>query len=208
MKTKLSIVLSTLSLIGVLSVWGLWLCESMELSIVSLDTFIGVIVALLAIVVTIAIGYQIINTIEVKDEIKQLKERQNIILENERKLLENEQAFGKIVDNLQAGISSGDADSYYDKNQNVEAFAFYHVSLSFSTRADTPNLISRIKQMRGIIKLISTKPIVSYVKLKQQIISDSEIIRNSAAYRNYLGEEYETMMLEFWDKMKQIGLEN
>lgn len=210
MKAKLSVILSLISILGVISVWGLWLFESLELAVVSLDTFIGVIVALLAIIVTVAIGYQIINAIEVKDEIKQLKQRQDIILENERKLLENEQSFGKLADNLQAGISFGDAASYYDKNQYIEAFVFYHVALSFSTRADTPNLLERIKLMRGIIKLIfaNEKPVISYVKLKQQIISDIEIIRNTAAYRNYLGEEYETMMLEFWDKMKQIGLEN
>lgn len=210
MKEKLSIILSALSLIGVLSVWGLWLCESMKFSVVSLDSFVGVIVALLAIIVTIAIGYQIINAIEVKDEVKQLKQRQDIILENEQKLVENGNKYAKLAYNLQAGISHGDAISYYDKKQYIEAFAFCHSSLSFAIRADTPNLMNRIKHMRGIITLIfvNEKPVISYAKLKQQIISDTEIIRNTAAYQNYLGEEYETMMLEFWVKMKQLGLES
>ena len=73
MKEKSSLILSAISLVGVVSVWVLWICDSMELSVISLDTFIGVIVALLAIIVTVAIGYQIINAIEVTDEIKQLK---------------------------------------------------------------------------------------------------------------------------------------
>lgn len=210
MKTKLPIIFSLISTLGVVSVWGLWMCESLEFSVVSLDSFVGVIVALLAIIVTVAIGYQIINAIEVKDEIKQLKQRQDIILENEQKLVENGNRYAKLAYNLQAGLSHGDATSYYDKEQYIEAFAFYHSSLSFAIRADTPNLMNRIKHLRGIITLIfvNEKPVISYAKLKQQIISDTEIIRNTAAYQNYLGEEYETMMLEFWDKMKQIGLEN
>ena len=93
MKNKLPIILSLIAILGVISVWGLWLCESFEFSVVSLDSFVGVIVALLAIIVTVAIGYQIINAIEVKDEIKQLKQRQDIILENEQRLTDNGQAL-------------------------------------------------------------------------------------------------------------------
>ena len=63
MKTKVTFILSLISFVGVLSVWGLWLFGTMKLSIVSLDTFIGVIVALLAIIFTVVIGLQIVNAI-------------------------------------------------------------------------------------------------------------------------------------------------
>ena len=39
MKTKISFILSLISLVGVLSIWGLWIFGSMKLSVVSLDTF-------------------------------------------------------------------------------------------------------------------------------------------------------------------------
>ena len=201
MKTKLPVILSLISILGVISVWVLWLCESLELAVVSLDTFIGVIVALLAIVVTVAIGYQIINAIEVKDEIKQLKQQQKTVLENERRLAE-------FANNLQTSISTGDAESYYDNKQYVEAFAFYHTALSFAIRANLPNQMNRMKQISDIVKQISERPTVSYAKLKQQIVLDTEMIRKTASYQNCLGEEYETVMMEFWAKMKQIGLEN
>ena len=61
MKTKVTFILSLISFVGVLSVWGLWLFGTMKLFIVSLDTFIGVIVALLAIIFTVVIGLQIVN---------------------------------------------------------------------------------------------------------------------------------------------------
>ena len=81
---KLSIILSLLSLVGVLSIFGIWIFGSMKLSVVSLDTFIGVIVALLAIVFTVIVGLQIINAIDVRENMKELQQRQDIIFENER----------------------------------------------------------------------------------------------------------------------------
>lgn len=75
MKTRISIILSTISIIGVLSVWGLWIYGSLELSVVSLDTFIGVIVALLAIVFTVIIGFQIVNAIDMREKMSQLEKK-------------------------------------------------------------------------------------------------------------------------------------
>ena len=208
MKEKLSLILSAISLIGVLSVWVLWMCESIEFSVVSLDSFVGVIVALLAIIVTVAIGYQIVNAIEVKDEIKQLKQWQNIILENERKFAENDLRFTKMANNLQAGICDTNAGQYETKHLYIEAFAFFHSALSFAIRADQQEQMGRINHLVNIVSLISQKPTNNYVQLKQQIISDTEIIRETDSYRNCFGKEYEMMMLEFWDKMKQLGLES
>ena len=125
MKEKLSLILSAISLVGVLSVWVLWMCESIEFSVVSLDSFVGVIVALLAIIVTVAIGYQIINAIEVKEEIKLLKERQIVFSENE-------QRFIKMANNLQAGNSSTTSQLYAAKGEYFEAFAFFHSAFYFA----------------------------------------------------------------------------
>ena len=89
MKSKLSIILSLLSLLGVLSIIGLWIFGSLKLSVVSLDTFIGIIVALLAIVFTVIVGLQIVNAIDIREKMKELQQRQDVILENERRMLEN-----------------------------------------------------------------------------------------------------------------------
>ena len=100
MKAKLSIILSIISLVGVLSVWSLWTFGSMKVAVVSLDTFIGVIVALLAIVFTIIVGLQIVNAIDMREKMMQLQQRQDLILENERRMLENEKNYvnGNIYD--------------------------------------------------------------------------------------------------------------
>ena len=51
----------------------MWFCNAGGFKAVELDTFVGVIVALLAIIVTIAIGWQIFNIYEVKSQIGEIK---------------------------------------------------------------------------------------------------------------------------------------
>lgn len=53
--------------------FAMWCCNAGGFSAVSIDTFVGVIVALLAIIVTIAIGWQIFNIYEVKSQIGEIK---------------------------------------------------------------------------------------------------------------------------------------
>ena len=90
MRTRLTTILSLLSFVSVVILIGFWIFGAMKLSVVSLDTFIGVIVALLAIIFTLVIGWQIINTIEMRDKITELEKRQNQLIENERLLAEND----------------------------------------------------------------------------------------------------------------------
>jgi hypothetical protein len=207
MKTKLSIILSIISIVGVLSIWGLWLFGTMKLSVVSLDTFIGVIVALLAIIFTVIIGWQIINTIEIRNWMSQIEQKQNIFAENERKLTENDQLHTLEAYNLHAAICQTDADSYKDKGQYIEAFTFYHVALCYSILSGTPNQLSRINQLNQISQCITAPPIANYKMLVQQIKSDSNRIRATTSYRNCLSEVYEQTMQAFWQKIKLLGLE-
>lgn len=56
----------------------MWCCNAGGFSAVSLDTFVGVIVALLAIIVTFVLGWQIFNIFELKrkiDEVNELNKR-------------------------------------------------------------------------------------------------------------------------------------
>ena len=201
MKAKLPIILSLISILGVISVWGLWLFESLELAVVSLDTFIGVIVALLAIIVTVAIGYQIINTIEVKDEIIQLRKTQRLIVENE-------QNVARLANNLQAGNSSTTSQLYAAKGEYFEAFVFLHSAFYFAIEAEASNQMGYIDQLNNLLEAIERLPVTDYFRAKQEIKSYSEKIRATKSYRNCFGQEYEKVLQKFEDKMKQLGLEN
>ena len=207
MKTKLSIILSIISIVGVLSIWGLWLFGTMKLSVVSLDTFIGVIIALLAIIFTIIIGWQIINTIEIRNWMSQIEQNQNELAENEKKLAENDQLHTLEAYNLHAAICQADADSYIEKKQYVEAFTFYHVALCYSILSGTPNQLNRINKLSQITQCIIAPPIADFKMLARQIKSDSDRIRTTTSYRNCLSEVYEQTMLTFWHQIQLVGVE-
>ena len=206
MKTKITFILSLISFIGVLSVWGLWIFGSMELSVVSLDTFVGVIVALLAIIFTVIIGFQIVNAIDMREKMSELEKRQMAIMENERQLAENDRLHVMETYNLQAGINGESAESYFTKGLYVEAFAFYHAALHHAILANQKNQLNRVNQLQSIVQLIMAKPVVNFSSLAQQINADMEGIRKTTSYRNCLSEIYEQTMQSFWQKMRMLGL--
>ena len=206
MKTKINFIMSLISFVGVLSVWGLWIFGSMELSVVSLDTFVGVIVALLAIVFTVIVGLQIVNAIDMREKMSELEKRQMDILENERQLAENDRLHVMETYNLQAGINGESAESYFTKGLYVEAFAFYHAALHHAILANQKNQLNRVNQLQSIVQLITTRPVVNFSSLAQQINADMEGIRKTTSYRNCLSEIYEQTMQAFWQKMKMLGL--
>lgn len=206
MKTKITFILSLFSFVGVLSVWGLWIFGSMELSVVSLDSFIGVIVALLAIIFTVIIGLQIVNALDMREKMSELEKRQMEILENERQLAENDRLHMMEAYNLQSGISGGNADVYCAKGQYIEAFVFYHTALHYAILANQKNQLNRVNQLQTIVQLITTRPVVNFSSLVKQINADMEGIRKTTSYRNCLSEIYEQTMQTFWQKMKLLGL--
>ena len=206
MKTKISFILSLISFVGVLSVWGLWLFRGINLSVVSLDTFIGVIVALLAIIFTVIVGWQIINAIEMRDRMAELEKQHNNLVENERILADNDRLHTKEAYNLQSGLCGEIAESYRTKGQYIEAFTFYHAALYFAILSERPNQMNHLNQMNLILSLITTQPVINFTSLAQQIKEDANKIRKTTSYRNCLSEIYEQTMQEFWQRMKMLGL--
>ena len=206
MKEKLPIILSVVSILIALTIGGLWLFGTMHISVVSLDTFIGVIVALLAIIYTMIIGFQIVNAIDMREKMSQLEKRQIEIIENERQLAENDRLHVMEAYNLQAGINGESAEAYFAKGQYIEAFAFYHAALHHAILANQKNQLNRVNQLQTIVQLIMTRPVVNFSSLAQQINADMEGIRKTTSYRNCLSEIYEQTMQAFWQKMRMLRL--
>lgn len=128
------------------------------------------------------------------------------LLENERQLAENDRLHVMEAYNLQSGISGESAEAYFAKGQYIEAFAFYHSALHYAILADQKNQLNRVNQLQTIVQLITTRPVVNYTSLAQQINADMEGIRKTTSYRNCLSEVYEQTMQAFWQKMKMLGL--
>lgn len=132
MKTNISLILSILAPFSTLSLCILWSCRSWKVSILGLDTFVGIIVAVLALLFTVVIGFQIINTIDVNRKISDLIQQQNTIETNHQNYL-------KLAQNLQSGISKGALDLYTEKRQYFEAFVFYNWAFYYAIEAGQPN---------------------------------------------------------------------
>ena len=73
MKKNLSIILSLTALVGVVVLAVVMACLNVSLSNVSLDTFIGVMVTMIGILVTFAVGWQIINALEIKSKLTEIE---------------------------------------------------------------------------------------------------------------------------------------
>lgn len=130
-KANWAIGLSVVALIFVAIMFVLWCCNVGGFSAVNLDTFVGVTVALLAIIVTLVLGWQIFNIFELKNKIdevnelkKQFKEQQNNI---QQLTLKNKHI---------TGFTWG--KSAIKDNDWKGAFRFLILSLSASLQLDSP----------------------------------------------------------------------
>ena len=78
-----AITLSVVSILTVVAMIAMWICESRKICVVNLESFIGAIVALLAIIVTLVLGWQIFNIFELKNKIDEVNELKKQVLEQQ-----------------------------------------------------------------------------------------------------------------------------
>lgn len=79
--SKLSIVLSSVAILLCLLVIALWIFDVCPRSVVTAESFIGACVALLGVIVTVAVGSQIVNVMEVKSAQRKYEEELKVALE-------------------------------------------------------------------------------------------------------------------------------
>ena len=80
------IVISILALLICLMTIGLWIFEVAPKSIVTIDAYMGVCATVMSVIVTIAIGWQIFNVVEVRNTMRYLEEKQKKVDELHEKL--------------------------------------------------------------------------------------------------------------------------
>lgn len=161
----------------------LWACNVGGFTVVSLDSFVGVIVALLAILITFVVGWQIHNTMELKEKIKKIKSLEEYI-NNSHKL------SVQISHNNQVGISLNSAILWETKNEYDAAFAMYHNAFHNAIKANTPDLNFYIITFERLL------PLFEYIgKSQLEMISrDSASIKETDAYERYFREKYDEII--------------
>lgn len=142
--------LSTLSIIAVIALALMWIFQIWEFTVVSLDTFVGVVVALLAIIVTFAIGWQILNAMDIRSNIKAIEEKMKhlnaieVKIEKQRKQIDILSTATKHLLNLTwAEYAQGESD--FEK-----AFYYCVLSLRFSLELPKSKNVAKLLQIMTV----------------------------------------------------------
>lgn len=195
-KENKSIIFSSIALFGVLLLGGLWLCGTWHPSVVTLDTFIGVIATLIGIMVTFAIGWQIFNAMELRSKISELEEgkRQVEILQQQ---VNNQTSVLRIEVAHVRGIIA------IEKEQYLIAFLYYHTAI-YEGITTTPfgkyySYISYdLTKLQELVTKISSTTIQK--DIFEGIQRDDLSIRESKLY-SIIQAQYDAIMSEFFKKV-------
>ena len=202
-KTSLAHICAYISLAISITIAVLWCCNVGGFSVVDLASFVGVIVALLAIIVTFVVGWQIYNAIEMKEEIKQL----NILEKNlEDKLREQEKNMEgqRFEYKAQHGVALG-FEALFMKGY-ITAFRFFLESLSYAMQRDNAST-----NIEGILEALKTCVDRKWSEIDrgnidntylEKIHKSNETIRSSSLF-HFIKDRYEKIYNSFISKINE-----
>ena len=178
MKKNFTLIISLVSLVGVITLAIILVFGNTNLSYLSLETYIGVIATLIGVLVTFAVAWQIINGLEIKDKLAEIDGLKNKVEEQNKTI---EQLNYKTYHHL-SGTMAMDA---LENNEAEEAFRYALVSLVNAMKIERPINIERImKLLEECSKHFGSNPISkrfydATLKLDKELKSmkDYEFIR-------------------------------
>lgn len=170
----------------------MWCCRAGGFSVVNLDTFVGVIVALLAIIVTIAIGWQIYNAIELKNKFAKLDELEDNLKRQQSKL-ENF-ADDMICENL---LTIAEMRRVIDKY----AFAYMYAteSLVYGLSANHNDIDYIVRFLGRCVRLIKSQTNIPQDTYNRIVKADKQIRRSNLFH--IIGKTYTQTYNEFMSKV-------
>lgn len=172
----------------------IWCCNAEGFEVVELDTFVGVIVALLAIIVTIVLGWQIINTMEIKSKIEYLNELDNKIKEQQKKHKETTTVIGHLLDLTWAEQS-------INNSEYGLAFPYCVRSLRKSMQLTKCQNVNKLLQFMEIsASEIHNNYIINNESI-EEMKQDDRIIREQNNF-NLIKDKYEESYNLFFKKIK------
>lgn len=192
-KLSWAIGLSIAAIVLVITLILLWVCNVWKLSVISLETFIGVIVALLAIIVTFVVGWQIYNTIEIRNKIV---EHDRLSSQLEEQKLANKQIYYDLRHSVFISYALNAENSCAD---NYNIFGYYMRALENALLANNfTNIDIILASMIKSVEAIMDENISPILDAKyKKIIQQSNInIRNAACF-SFIESRYNDIMISF-----------
>ena len=200
-KANWALILSVASLVIIVAIIGLWCFKSKEIAVVTLDTFIGIIVALLAVIVTIAIGWQIWAAMDLKSNITKLDARIKEVESIRNQFKEQEQNMKQLHYEAQHFSHIAIAETFRARNLFVDAFRFYMSALKCGLKLTQPiNLQHMVNSMMECANLIIGNPEINE-RTQDNISINNESIRKSPLFR-VVQDDYEKAYSLFKRKVK------
>lgn len=200
-KINMTIVLSVLSLTLSLVTIVLWSCNAGGFSAVNIDTFIGVIVALLAIIVTVAIGWQIYAAMDLRSNIAKLDERVKEVEMLRKRMEVQEKNMWQCYHESQHYNHIALGQMYEASHHFDEAFRFYLKALEHDLQSAKPlNLKPIMNGMRDCSESISGD-----ITLKAMVcdyIKDADTKIRELPLFYMIQDEYEEIYSVFINKVK------
>lgn len=195
-KQNLSIILSLLALVGVLVIICLIIFKDISLCTITLDTFVGVMVTIMGILVTFVVGWQIINTLDIKTKIKEIDNVKSDLDEQKEKLKET-------TFKSQHLVSYTWALDAFDRGEDAESFRYAVTSLLNSMQLTKPiNIEALLTIMED-----STGEIPQGFAIKSVfynlVIEEDKIIRELKDYV-YVQERYEPCFDLYIKRVKPV----
>ena len=194
-KWSLAHICAYLSLAISFTLLVLWCCNIGGFTVVSLDSFVGVIVALLAIIVTLAVGWQILNSIEIKSKIEELSSLKDE-LEQLKKTTEQQNNKSQHLISFHLGI-----DAYNGKDY-LNAFRFFIISLHHSMLLDNPMNVEIILYYLDDTENKIVDGNNYEFEMMERIREYDKGIRKSSFY-NTIKSRYEHVYNDFNSKVKE-----
>lgn len=195
-KKNISIILSLTALVGVLVIIGLIIFKDISLCTITLDTFVGVMVSIMGILITFVVGWQIINTLEIKTKLTEIDNVKSDLDEQREKLKET-------TFKSQHLLSYTWALDAFDHREDAESYRYAVHSLLNTMQLKEPiNVDALLNIMEN-----STKEIPLGFKIKRifynLVIEDDKSIRELKDYV-YVQERYEPCFELYIKKVKPV----
>lgn len=192
-KTNWALTLSAVSLIIVVAIIGLWIFKSQEIAVITLDTYVGVIVALLAIIVTIVLGWQIFNIFELRQKMEEMNELKSQFNEQSKKIKKLSLRVEHVMN-----LTWGDNEM---SNKNYGLATYYYIkSLSLALAMDftmnIPKIKSALKSCKDEMNKTKKKSKISPLIMTKIECANKEI-RGYAAYccmKDFYDDIYENFI--------------
>ena len=186
------IVISILALLICLMTIGLWIFEVAPKSIVTIDAYMGVCATVMSVIVTIAIGWQIFNVVEVRNTMRYLEEKQKKVDELHEKLEKKIRYLEYDFDEMKHHTLHLHAvtlalhvaiEKKYD-----EACYHFMVALTESVQLKKPlNVNEVLNYFQKYLGFITTTVLMSKDEMEEFREMD-KIIRRSEQYRLFITE--------------------